>query len=130
MITQADLVARADGGQFVLTQAVNTSMTTGPQFPGGTHPLQRLVPHGSANRTAITWSAVYRQWQLRGNTLVVDTAVAASFLQLVLNEASSQMDCVDLRLNLVNVPPNATRASSPTVGMPQFIPGLTPSGGT
>jgi hypothetical protein len=129
-VTLAELQARADGGQFTLTQTANTPLVAGSEPIQKTHPLQRLVPHGSPSRTAIAWSAVYRSWILKGDVLVVDSAVASSFLHLVLDHAWTVFDSVDLRLNLYGVPPNATRASPPAVGQTQTLPGLTPSGGT
>lgn len=129
-VTIASLQARADGGQFTLTQVPNTPLTSGSMPLQQPHPLQRVVPHASPTRTAISWTAVYRTWRLPGTTLVIDTSVAQSYVQLVLDSANLAFDSIDLRMNLVGVPPNATRASAPAVGQPQFLPGLTPSGGT
>jgi hypothetical protein len=128
--TIASLTARADGGRFVLTQTANTPLVSGNAPLQGTHPLQGLVPHGSPHRTAISWNAVYRSQILRGDTLVVDSSVAASALELVLDHVNTVFDALDLRLNLVGVPPNATRASPIAVGEPNENPNRSPSGGT
>ena len=128
--TLASLQARADGGQCFVTVTPNTALVSGNAPIQKTHPLQYLVPHGSPNRTAISWTAVYRSQRLTGDTLVVDSAVEGSFIQLVYDHIATSFDSIDMRMNLVGVPPNATRASAPAVLQPQFLPGLPPSGGT
>jgi hypothetical protein len=121
--TVASLQARADGAQFTLTQTANTPLRSGSMPLQTTHPLQALVPHGSTSRTAISWTAVYRTRRLAGDTLVVDSAVAASFLQLVLDHVNTVFDAIDLNMNLVGYPANRTVGP---VGQPNTTPGLPP----
>ena len=123
--TVASLTARSDGGQFALTQTANTTMRTGGAYPQGTHPLQIIVPHASSARTALGWSAVYRTKRLLGDVLVVDTAVAGDYLQLVLDHVETIFDSIDLNLGLLGYPSN-TRLG-PT-GQPQYVPSANPTG--
>jgi hypothetical protein len=124
-VTLAALQARADGGQFTLTQTSGTNLVSGAAPLQKTHPLQYLAPHGSANRTAIGWSAIYRTRRLTGDVLVVDTAVASAYVQSVLDHAWTMMDSVDLDMNLVNYPPNTHGGPS---GQPATVAGTAPTG--
>jgi hypothetical protein len=122
--TLASLQARADGGQFTLTQTPNTPMTSGAQPIQKPNPFQLTTPHRSPNRTAIGWSAVYRMQRIPGDVLVVDTAIASQYLQLVLDHANGVLDAVDLRLNMVGFPPNSTLGQG--IGNVNPVPGLPP----
>jgi len=104
--TVASLATRADGGQFQVLVTPGTNLRSGGEPLQKTHPLQRFVPHDSEARTAIAWSAVYRTRRLPGDVLVVDTVVAAQYLQLVLDHVETLFDALDLDMNLVGVPAN------------------------
>jgi hypothetical protein len=134
-VTAAQLQARADGGQFQLLQVVGTTQLSGPTFVSvfGSptyiqviHPLQTLFRSATPSRTAISWTSVYRTWRLSGSILVVDSSIAASCVQLVLNDAQNVMDGVDLRMNLFGYPPNGRRGP---VGFPQTSPNAPPGTG-
>ena len=122
-VTIASLQARADGGQFFLTQTPGTNLRAGNAPLQVGHPQQYLVSHASNDRTAISWTAVYRTLRMNGETLVVDTAVASSFLQLVLDRVNTLFDSVDLNRGLVGYPANSSQGP---VGQPNQIPGLPP----
>ena len=125
-ITVASLQARADGGQFTLVQTANTPLTGGGNMPfQPAHPQQQSVPHKSSSRTAIGWTAVYRTQRLQGEVLIVDTVVASSFLQYVLDRVNVIFDSIDLNVGLVGYPQNTHQG--PT-GQPQFLPSGGPLG--
>ena len=126
-VTVADLVARSDKGSFVLTTTPDTPLVSGAAPIQTPHPQQALVPHGSAHRTAYGWSAVYRTRRLAGDVLVVDSAVAASYLQMVLDHVWTAFDVLDLRMGLVGYPPNTHQGLSPGT-WPNPPPGAPPTG--
>jgi hypothetical protein len=110
-VTLQQLQARceATGGTFTFVQTAGTNVTgggsiqgpvgilggaIGPQLP---FPGQYRIPHASPNRTLIQWSAVYRTHRIAGYALVVDSAIAASYVQCVLDQARGCLDSWDLR---------------------------------
>jgi hypothetical protein len=101
-ITQAQLVTRADGGNFTFTVVAATSQVAGAD------PLQQQFPTGTQyqQRTSISWTFRYRTRLVKSLGLVVPSGLSALAQQLSLNEAWSAMDSIDARMGTLGVPWN------------------------
>jgi hypothetical protein len=115
-ITQAQLVARADAGQFTLT------VTNGTSTVAGSDPLQQQYPTGTRYqaRTLVAWSFRYRTRKIVSPGFVVPTGLSATAVQAALNAAWYAMDTVDFKMGTYSVPYNGLLGQP---NAPQFVPG-------
>ena len=82
-------------GRFRLDTKAN------PGFVRGDHSLQYLVAPQTRTRVGFTWDATYRGTPRRGRILVVDAAQSALGEQLVLDDAWTVFDQIDLHASLL-----------------------------
>jgi hypothetical protein len=115
-VTQAQLVARADGSQFTFSVVNNTSQVS------GLDPLQAQFPTSSryAARTLIGWAFRYRTRKVVSLGLVVPTGWSSAAQQLALNAAWGAMDSIDMRMGTLGVPYQGLTGQP---SAPQFVPG-------
>lgn len=100
--TIAALVARAYQGQFQITISGSSSQRD------GCHPYQHAFPLDSGPFVVVTWTAVYRQRQLKGPPLVAPAALASYAEAAALVYARAIFDLWDMNLQALSDPqPNA-----------------------
>ena len=104
--TLAQLQARCDYGQFVLSVVTPTSLVRGD------HDRQNLVTASAgATRVAVSWTGVLQGRSYKGKgTLVADLNLSALAQQIVLNSAYDELNTYAMRANTLGKAPGSDLA--------------------